>query len=195
MANWGQATAPLGAWTRHTPTNRLKGRCDICAPPELCWKLQEVLISDVGFTAAQHAFSHSGQLLWTSADPTNSPLSSGRRRVPAMIRLMIHLTWSTQVKKTWIPPNHPQSPTPHPPCKVIINPGWLHPLRTRQRFLFQDALSKNYWSKLRWELTNLLHLFPMLFFSLECQCQIHRRRWRTGDRTILRKGVVKVTKL
>ena len=42
---------------------------------ESCWQTREALISGVGFTTVQHAVSHSGQLLWTSADPKNSPLS------------------------------------------------------------------------------------------------------------------------
>ena len=42
----------------------------------------------MGFTKVQHALSHSGQLLWTSADPTNSPLSSGGRLIAAMVRLI-----------------------------------------------------------------------------------------------------------
>ena len=60
----------------------------MCAPLESCWKLRKVPISDVGFTTVQHAFSHSGQLLWTSADPTNSPLSSGGRLIAAMVHLI-----------------------------------------------------------------------------------------------------------
>ena len=38
--------------------------------------------------SAAYAFSHSGQLLWTSADPTNSPLSSGGRLIAAMVHLV-----------------------------------------------------------------------------------------------------------
>ena len=41
----------------------------------------------MGFTTVQHGFSHSGQLLKTSADPTNFPRSSGGRLIaPRLIR-------------------------------------------------------------------------------------------------------------
>ena len=50
--------------------------------------MREGLISGVGFTTVQQAFSHSGQLLWTSADPTNSPLSSGGKLIAAMVCLI-----------------------------------------------------------------------------------------------------------
>ena len=55
---------------------------------ESCWQMRDALISGVGFTTVQHAFSHFGQLLWTSADLTNSPLSSGGRFIAAMVRLI-----------------------------------------------------------------------------------------------------------
>ena len=68
--------------------------CDTCASSRHFYSrkkaqkitTREPLISGVGFKTVQHAFSHSGQLLWTSADPPNSSLSSGGRFIAAMVR-------------------------------------------------------------------------------------------------------------